>query len=103
MTKPDDPLQLDPLVERLAQEAWERANRARGAMNGDAKQQSSILCQFTRELVAVVAEECAKMCDASADRWKTTDPDGRAPVGGWIASGAWDCAEEIRARFSPVR
>ena len=95
MTKPDDPLHLDPLVERLAQEAWERANRARGAMNGaSTTQQSSLLCQFTRELVAVVAEECAKTCDASAKTWQSLNEHGRT-------SGAWDCAEAIRARFCP--
>lgn len=81
-----DPLHLDPLVERLAQEAWERANRARGALNGtDAKQQSSILCQFTRELVAIVAEECAAIADKGFRRADSGD----------------EIAETIRARFSP--
>ena len=83
-----DPLHLDPIVERLAQEAWERANRGR-AMNGaDApSHQSSLLCQFTRELVAVVAEECAKMCD-SRYLWRPQDTEAK------------QCAEAIRARFT---
>jgi hypothetical protein len=104
MTNRDDPLHLAPLIERLAQEAWERANRARGLRSVDGTtQQSSVLCQFTRELVAVVAEECAKVCDEEAKEW--TDWAKQCAAGPHDADaaayGARDCAAEIRYLFAP--
>jgi hypothetical protein len=82
MTNRDDPLHLAPLIERLAQEAWERANRADDLRSDEAtSRQSSVLCRFTRDLVAIVAEECAKVCDA--------EPGGAG------------CAAEIRYLFAP--
>ena len=92
-----DPLHLDPIVERLAQEAWERANRGR-AMNGaDApSHQSSLLCQFTRELVAVVAEECAKIAAGTYE-----GDDGGGGESGYSGSPYYgeNSAAAIRERF----
>ena len=46
-----------------------------------------------RELIPLIAEECAKVCDAEAHHWRD--------VGGLAVSSAEDCAAVIREKFKP--